>query len=499
MRGNVKSTSLVSVAVATTAALLAYGLIVLAEVSATRQVLLPAILLTLLAVLIIAIRSYQRSTGTWEPLFHPRVGPLAYMCYALLVPPLYMAVTGSGIGSISHATLTAPTVAVMILTVAVYVLGTFAGDLSSRGKHVVTGRIVVKPLPSTSGGTSVWTRLLMFGRVVLLLALAAKLYQLRTSGSVFTGVYGADQTSFSTATSIAVIGESLVAVGALMIMLANTQLGVDPLRKLDLLLLVSVLFVAVLLLGSRGEALAPLILYVWFRAAVGKRIRRAWLLAGTAGLGLFLVLVWQLRTSAQLTAEYPPVQQLLWQTSSPQLLTATVTGLVPASADFYQGSTYLNALKYFAPGPVSRALFGEPEATGALAYRDLIQFTDPNQGFGFALPTEAYLNFGFAGVVTIAFLLGYLFQVSYRRAIAHEQGHTVSMVLYPLLVSYLPYGLRTDFLGQSKSIIYPLIIILLCYLIARGEPARERSPMGNAARPETTRNLSPVAQRHESI
>jgi hypothetical protein len=138
---------------------------------------------------------------------------------------------------------------------------------------------------------------------------------------------------------------------------------------------------------------------------------------------------------------------------------------VPSQVDFYWGSTYLEALKYMLPGPISRALFGDPTGTGVFAYRDLIDFHYPNQGFGFAVPTEAYLNFGFPGVAIVALGLGVLYAWAHAMALRNRYG--ISMLLYPLLVSYLAFGLRSDALNQLKNILYPLIICVLALALER--------------------------------
>lgn len=417
--------------------------------------------------LFVAISNYSNERRPWESVLDPRVGPLAYIVYALLVPPIYMTVTGNGIGSISSESLTPITTVIMCTTTLSYIFGaTVFARFSSRGSREqawarTAGEPRVQSLMSSNART-----VLQLGRALLILAFLAKVYEVRSNGTVFSGTYGANQLDFGANSSIAVLGESMVGVGALLVMFGNTRTGLSPLRKIDFALLASVLLVSVVLLGSRGEALAPIILYVWFRARMGRRVRRVALVTGVALMSVALLVVWQTR-SASAAGGYSLIQQLLWQTSSPQLLTWNVTNLVPETNDFYFGSTYLNALKFFAPGPITRAIFGQPEGTGALAYRELIGFTDPNQGFGFALPTEAYLNFGLFGVAVAGFGLGALLQVTFNWAIDPERAEGVSSFVYPLLVSYLPYGLRTDALGQLKSIIYPLLLIALALLVIR--------------------------------
>lgn len=441
--------------------------------------------------LLVAVRSYSGQNGPWEAVLDPRVGPLAYLVYALLIPPIYMTITGSGIGSIGVETLTPISTAVMCITVLSYIVGSGLITRLGSPRHKQRTWTTGSGQPDSASLLSSNARAVaQLGRALLVLALLAKIYEVRSNGTVFSGIYGANQLSFGASTSIAVLGESMVGVGTLLVMFGNTRIGLAPLRRIDFAMLGSVLLVSVVLLGSRGEALAPIILYVWFRARMGRRVGRFALAAGVALMSAALLLVWQTR-SASSSGGYPLLQQLLWQTSSPQLLTSNVTNLVPASTDFYFGSTYLNALKFFAPGPITRALFGPPEGTGALEYRKLIDFTNPNQGFGFALPTEAYLNFGLLGVAVIGFALGVLLQGTFAWAIDSGRAERVSSFAYPLLISYLPYGLRTDALGQLKSIVYPLLLIALALLVIRsldktssGPPSRIPSGVKDRASTE---------------
>jgi oligosaccharide repeat unit polymerase len=211
------------------------------------------------------------------------------------------------------------------------------------------------------------------------------------------------------------------------------------------------------LLGSRGEAIAPIVLFLWFRLQFGKPVRVFALVLVGALTAVLFAAVSSLRASN--TVRYPVFEEFLWQTSSPQLLTSVVTARVPSAWPFFEGDTYLKALQNFLPGPISRALFGDVQGTGALVYRDIAGITSANQGYGFALPTEAYLNFGNWGVLIIAALLGAIIGFAYKWANDPNRSFKLSSFVYPLVISYLPYGLRSDFLGQFKSIVYPLIIL----------------------------------------
>jgi hypothetical protein len=52
-------------------------------------------------------------------------------------------------------------------------------------------------------------------------------------------------------------------------------------------------------------------------------------------------------------------------------------------------------------------------------------------------------------------------------------------VVYPLVISYIPYGIRSDALAQMKSVIYPLIMMGLVLVVARTY-GRMKSPSTSA-------------------
>lgn len=412
-------------------------------------------------------------------IFYPLAVPLAYLIYALLVPLLYMSVTGKGIGSISPSVVTWRATAVMLLFVGAYVSGVLAyGIVRSRFKPV--GGVLARSPQYTSTVESVT---IVIGRIILGVALAAQIYELVRRGPIGISTYGSDQLSYSSDTTIAVIGEALVAVGCLLVMHGNAARERRPLKVPDWVLVLAIA-AAGLALGSRNELIAPILLYFWYRfaSADGPRKLRpvVVLVVAAAVVALTIsafVVVADLRSGSR--SHYSLVQTVLWQTSSPALLTGNVTRLIPSHVGYYGGSTYLAALKSMLPGPITRDLFGSRtvDGTGAIAYRSLIHFTDPNQGWGFAIPTEAYENFGFAGVIFVGMLVGAIFQAAASWTARRDDGGiTLPQYIYPLLMSYLPYGLRSDALSQLKSTLYPIVIIWVSLLIARAlAKRRERS------------------------
>ena len=419
--------------------------------------------LTIAAALLAAASAYLRHGPSPRALLHPMIAPVAYLVYSLLVPLAYMAITGRGIQVMPASIYTSASSAVMCLTVLAYCVGVFAATVVRAGRRSSgesTGLVSVE-----NDRRGVFSR--DIGRLVLAMALAAKIQQLIANGPVFTRVYGADQLDYDLGTTIAVAGATLTTVGCLLVMYSNSLRFGTPLRLPDWALLGAIGFISLFLLGTRSEIIAPVVLFLWFRLQTGRKFS-IWIpIAAVAAAGVIFAVVAQLRVRSLEAPDYPAIESLLVDTSSPILLTSNVAALVPSSADFYFGSTYLEALKFMLPGPIARGLFGEPSGTGAFAYRDLIDFNFSGQGWGFSLPTEAYLNFGFVGVVVIAGLVGWLFGRAYLWANAPHNVNRLSAYVYPLVLSYLPFGLRSDALGQMKSVIYPLLIILGVLLVER--------------------------------
>jgi hypothetical protein len=122
-------------------------------------------------------------------------------------------------------------------------------------------------------------------------------------------------------------------------------------------------------------------------------------------------------------------------------------------------------------------------------YRELVGFTDPTQGWGFSEPTEAYLNFGFIGVLILAAAIGWLFGRSFLWASASDRRGRFATYVYPLLISYLPFGLRSDALGQLKSIIYPLVIVGISVWLGRAMSKRSRDDPRRRIRESTSIDL----------
>lgn len=397
-------------------------------------------------------------------LFHPLILPLGYMAYVLLGPSIYMLTTGQGIGTIPGDTLSVPLLSIMSVFILSFTIGALVVQLLGRHKQNQDDLPPCKISRIVEGEDPTGATLIGSGRVVLVAALGLKLVQVALAGTVFSNQYGENQLEYSYITALGIAGELCVVAGALLVMWGNTRAGRQPLVKFDFVLLIVPLAVSAVLLGSRGELIPPLLMFVWFRSRAGRPIRVWQLAAGLLVVVAVFLSVWLLRGTSTNGESYSLIEQILWQTASVHLVTSNVAGLIPGDDGFYLGSTYVAALLLALPGFISRAIFGEVSGTGAFAYRELIQYENPNQGFGFAITAEAYLNFGLAGVTAIGLLMGAFFAVVFRLA---SKRYDFSSLLYPLALGTLPYALRSDFLTQYKGFLYPLIICALVAFLSR--------------------------------
>lgn len=408
----------------------------------------------------VGVVSAVRGARSHLGIFRPTAIPLLYLCLVFLGPPMFMWATGSPIGSVQTSTITTATVSIAGL----FLLGYVCGAVLFRRAPSI-GDFLAHSWSDFESRTSRFV--VTAGRFMLAASLAAKVYQVATTGSIADGAYGANQLDYSLGTTVAVVGEGLVAAGALLVMYGNTVSRGYPVRGLDTLLLGAILAISMFLLGSRGEAIAPIVMFAWFHVRSGRRVRILPALVVIVAVIAVFELVSNLRAAGPAVTPISPLENMLFQVSSPTLLSYNVSMLVPESSPFTQGSTYIASLGALLPGALTRAVFGDVSGTGALYYRELIHFDNPNQGWGFAYPTEAYLNFGFFGVFVMALLLGAFLSVAFRKAVTITPADRLWPVVYPLVISYIPYGIRSDALAQMKSVLYPLIMMGFVLIVAR--------------------------------
>lgn len=402
---------------------------------------------------------------TDQDIFHPWAFPQAYWVYALISPWFFMVLTGRELRLIPISTIDSLGAKVIAISAIAWLCGTLVG--SGAGGSV--GEIDTTTQPSYDGnarkgwGPAHFRAMRTFGIVIFLVTLALKAAQMYVGRG---RTYGQDQTSIDAFTTLTPVVEGLFMASILLLALTAGPLT----KKLIPPWLWAGLAVyaggSLLILGSRAELIAPAVLLLWF-ATRKRKIRLGKLIALAVAVILLFNWVGDRRVAGSAVAGMEGasfLERSLVDTSSPFLVTTLLTDVVPQSAAHSGGDTYLAAGKYLLPGYVSRAIFGPPEGTASLKFRELLGITNSSSGLGFSLPSEAYLNFGQTGAFVIPFFLAILFAKMYR--LTGTTARRLRATIYPIALAILPYGLRADSLAQVKMLLYPLIIVAISTLFA---------------------------------
>lgn len=408
--------------------------------------------------MVVGVRRSRKRLGHVDP-FHPLLFPLGYVAVSFLMPAWVELVAESGIGRLAAVRLAPETAQLMAL-------GTIGFAVGAAVRFRPPTAIV------TGGGAKL---LATTGRAVVAIAmlLAVKAY---VSGAVVTRGLGQD--AYTMADSMTVLLNMAGLTGVLLVLAARR---LDHRRRLLsggdwLVVTLLVLFMAAS--GRRSAAVAVMLCILVAHAIRDGRFRvrgRAkGALMGGAVIALFAVYVLGYR-SEQIG---DPTDRSAFEGIVTDLAVATYTTgetarVVPERSPFEYGNTILSAFVRQLPGPVAVVVRGPPTDTGAIRFRELIHYNDPANGFGYSIPAEGYLNFGFAGTFGLCAAVGILAAWAYPR-MRFAASHATHL-LYPLVVAGLPFGLRSDVLGFGKNVLYPLVAIGLVLLLCRSKSEVELS------------------------
>lgn len=395
------------------------------------------------AVVIMGIATYMlvRSYRASQDLFHPWAFPTVYVSYVLLAPVLYLGYLGQSIGHIEVSTLYGPTPIVMTLASAGWLAGMVTGHGALRSVHGILGKTSPKAIRDLSStGTSA---MISVGLLTLLLV------SLNSDQT-----YGQGQGQYTMESAIATIQEGLFAVACLLACAGNIS------RKLVLTPLQIALFIVIsglsaISLGSRSSIIAPCLIVLWFWGQ-RHRLRVAPVLAAIALIVLMFNWIGDSRAPTGVTADASNVwERSLIDTSSPYQVTSILTTILPAQREYYGGVTYGATLRGLGPGFLTSST-NDARQTAALEFRRL-SGAGINEGLGFSLPSEAYMNFGKAGAFLISFLVA-LFGARSYGWLTSDLGRAKAYV-YVIFVTAVPYGIRSDSLAQAKVVLYPIAIL----------------------------------------
>jgi hypothetical protein len=309
-------------------------------------------------------------------------------------------------------------------------------------------------------------RLLTAGRLLLLIPLAIS-FERFAAGNVHHR--GVNQLAVSPTDALGALLDP-TEIAAVVLILAAHRLAKNTrmLARLDWVL-IGVLILLIGLRGSRGNAIA--LLLVLTLAHVQRRGKVFAVAVGAIVMAVFGVVVLQYRSAAAGHATSASAADILiGDMTVAGFSTGATAQIVPREVGYEHGSTLLAALERQLPSPVAIPLFGPPNDTAARQFRNLVGFDNPNQGIGYSIPAEGYLNFGRFGVFGICLVLGLAFAWAYSR---FDLGAArTTRLLYPVLVAVLPFGLRSDSLGLIKSVLYAAILIQFALVAARNSSSR---------------------------
>lgn len=434
--------------------------------------------LVVLGVLLVATPLLRRvRTRDW---FHPFLLPTAYVLLTLVVPFVYVSLTGRWLWDFGGEDLSPSLISIC----AIAFLSMWIGIVVGCWRRTDT----LVPAGAPGEWNLYFARVRMLGLVLLGVLAPMAVWLLVESMRV---PYGNAQLTYGLSSVL----KAVIGVGVLPAVALVGVGGVGTFRRMPRRdwVAIGVLLALLAAAGNRSVPLSSLIFLAFLHHEAVWRIRLRAVVAGAAAMVLLMVAVVLWRSGSPSSGSGAAmVQTAVESVASPVGITARLLEVVPGETGYFMGSTYLAAAEYLLPGPIARALLGEPSMTGSLAYRDLIDFRDESQGLGFSLMAEAYLNFGPAGVAVALGAFGLLLARAWR--LSRPLALRARDLLYPILIAQLPYLLRTDALSQVKMILYSQLL-LYGALRASWVLTRSERPGAPASKPRTHPGARPEAQR----
>lgn len=274
--------------------------------------------------------------------------------------------------------------------------------------------------------------------------------------------YGADQLQYGLPSILGPIATTSLMAGLILVTLAASHTakpsGLRNLLRGREWIVFILYFLAVILTGQRGQLIAPAVYLVWIYGTQVRIIPVKWIVTG---LIVALTVATMISNSRQNQGLWPGspaalMQSAMGDVSSSAWLTQETVVHVPSAEGYMHGSTYLAAVEGQLPGPLSRAT-GAPTRTASAVFRDIIGFSNPNEGFAESFPSEAYLNFGSFGCFGAGLSLGILMGWAWRKR--QDTAARPRNFLYPVILAGLVYGFRSDALTQIKDVLYPMLVV----------------------------------------
>lgn len=131
--------------------------------------------------------------------------------------------------------------------------------------------------------------------------------------------------------------------------------------------------------------------------------------------------------------------------------------LIEEGHEFFSGFTYLNSISNLAPSWIYKTDFN------TLDWFKNNYAPNSDSGYGFALDAEAYLNFGYYGVISFFFIL-----TAFQRFLFNSIRKNHFFVFYStFFLGFFMYNLRNDSLALIKGNMYALLFFVFILYSSR--------------------------------
>jgi hypothetical protein len=425
----------------------------LAELLASPRVLLTVGALVAMSGVWAGVRRTRREIGRVD-FFHPLILPNGYVAVSFLAPAWMMVVGRESYLGFTPSQFAPHTAGLMMLAVTGFTLGAaIPWSVSSqppRSRRKPEARMV-----------------LHLGRLILFVPAFIEARDFLQDAVLTRGIA---QTSYGLESSVSALVRIAAPVATVLILNSHRQRAGRFFAPVDWVLVLGTCALFGLN-GHRSAAIGMLlcVLYAYTRERPGKLV---------TGLGLTAtataaVAVVAYRNLARGGRAQEPIDAIITDWSVATYTTGITAAYIPQNEPYQWGVSVLDALIRQLPSVVVNPLLGPPADTGVHTFRRLIGYSNPNQGFGYSVPAEGYLNFGAVGVFGFCFVFAALLALAYTRRSWPATGAVA--LAYPLLLGPFPVNVRTDVLGAVKGGLYPLLIAASVYAIGRSVSHTTRS------------------------
>jgi len=145
-------------------------------------------------------------------------------------------------------------------------------------------------------------------------------------------------------------------------------------------------------------------------------------------------------------------------------LTTAVIALGREVIPLQYGITYIGSIVNLIPGFVFGANWARLIPPPSLLFHRAYAPSVTDQGFGFSILAEAYINWGIFGAFPVMFVIGSLLGYVHKRI---ATGSYSAIVMYAIIVYQSLWYLRSDSLAFIKSVFYSAIVLIFVEFVHR--------------------------------